>query len=257
MMIRAALARLAPALLTSALFVPAFLALALPAAAAGPLGPPGEPARSFPKPDRPVAEIVAPQWAVEADRDKADEFGQISRAMGIKPGESVADIGAGNGYHVTRLSPLVGPTGRVFAEDVTPAYLADLERRVKGLGNVTVVRGAAHDPRLPPASLDAAILVHMYHEISQPYGLLHNLAPAMKPGGRVGIVDADDIPSRHGTPPALLRCELAAAGYREIGFHPLTGDVGYLMVFAAPAPDKRPKPGAIRPCRDAATRAKR
>ena len=48
----------------------------------------------------------------------------------------------------------------------------------------------------------------MYHEITQPFGLLYNLAPAMRPGGRVGIVDADDIPSRHGTPPALLRCEL-------------------------------------------------
>ena len=58
----------------------------------------------------------------------------------------------------------------------------------------------------------------MYHEIGQPFGLLYNLAAAMKPGGRVGIVDADAIPSRHGTPPALLRCELSAVGYREVGF---------------------------------------
>ena len=240
-------ARLAP-------FASLAFALTLPALAAGPLAPPGEPAKAFPKPDRPVAEIVAPQWALEADRDKADEFGQIARAMRIGPGETVADIGAGNGYHVVRLSPVVGPGGKVFAEDVTPAYLADLEKRVKGLGNVAVVRGEPHDPRLEPASLDAAILVHMYHEISQPYGLLHNLAAAMKPDGRVGIVDADDIPSRHGTPPALLRCELRAAGYRETGFHPLTGGVGYLAVFEAPAPDARPSPGAIRPCRDETTR---
>jgi predicted methyltransferase len=223
-----------------------------PALAAGPLAPPGTPANAFPKPDRPVAEIVAPQWSSEAERDKAGEFDQVAGGMGIAPGETVADIGAGSGYYVVRLSPRVGPDGKVLAEDVTPAYLASLERRVKGLDNVTVVRGEAHDPRLPPASVDAAILVHMYHEIAQPFGLLHNLAPAMRPGGRVGIVDADDIPSRHGTPPALLRCELAAAGYRETGFHPLKGGA-YLAVFAAPAPEDRPRPETIRPCRDTAT----
>lgn len=236
----------------------ALLALTVAAYGAEPLGPPGAPARAFPKPDRPVAEIVAAQWAQEAEREKADEFGQVARLMGVRAGETVADIGAGSGYYVTRLSPLVGPQGRVLAEDVTPRYLADLEARLRkaGLANVTVVRGEPHDPRLAPASVDAAILVHMYHEITQPYGLLHNLAAAMKPGGRVGIVDADDIPSRHGTPPKLLRCELAAAGYRETGFSELAGGVGYLAIFEAPAPDKRPDPKAITPCRDETTRSK-
>ncbi|AWN39344.1 class I SAM-dependent methyltransferase [Methylobacterium durans] len=232
------------------------LALAGHAGAAEPLGPPGAPASAFPKPDRPVAEIVAAQWALEKEREKADEVGQVARLMGIAPGQVVADIGAGSGYYTLRLSPRVGPQGRVLAEDVTPRYLADLQKRVRkaGLHNVTVVRGEPHDPRLKPASVDAAVLVHMYHEISQPYGLLHNLAAAMRPGGRVGIVDADDIPSRHGTPPALLRCELAAAGYRETGFTVLEGGVGYLAIFEAPAPEKRPDPRAIRPCRDEASR---
>ena len=236
----------------------ALLALALPVQAAEPLGPPGAPAAAFPKPDRPVAEIVAAQWAFEAQRDKADEFGQVARLMGFKPGETVADIGAGSGYYVTRLSPLVGPQGRVLAEDVTPRYLADLEARLRkaDLSNVTVVRGEPHDPRLAPGSVDAAILVHMYHEITQPYGLLHNLAAAMRPGGRVGIVDADDIPSRHGTPPKLLRCELSAAGYRETGFSVLDGGVGYLAVFEAPPSDRRPDPKTITPCKDEATRGK-
>ncbi|MEG9524838.1 MAG: methyltransferase domain-containing protein [Hyphomicrobiales bacterium] len=228
------------------------VALTGPALAAEPLAPAGAPASAFPKPDRPVAEIVAPRWSSEAERDKAGEFAEVAKGMGIAPGETVADIGAGSGYYVVRLSPLVGPGGRVLAEDVTPDYLAALEKRVRGLGNVTLVRGEPHDPRLPPESVDAAILVHMYHEITQPFGLLYNLASAMRPGGRVGIVDADDIPSRHGTPPALLRCELAAAGYRETGFQPLKGGA-YLAVFAAPAPDARPKPDSIRACRDAAT----
>ncbi|GJE42543.1 class I SAM-dependent methyltransferase [Methylobacterium soli] len=235
----------------------ALVLLAAPALAAGPLGPPGAPASAFPKPDRPVAEIVAAQWALEKERERADEFGQVARLMRIAPGETVADIGAGSGYYALRLSRRVGPGGRVLAEDVTPRYLADLEARIRkaGLSNVTVVRGEPHDPRLPPASVDAALLVHMYHEISQPYGLLHNLAAAMKPGGRVGIVDADDVPSRHGTPPALLRCELAASGYRETGFSTLTGGVGYLALFEAPAPERRPDPGTIKPCRDAESRA--
>ena len=117
-----------------------------------------------------------------------------------------------------------------------------------------MVRGEPHDPRLPPDSLDAAVLVHMYHEIAQPFGLLHNLAAAMKPGGRVGIVDADDVPARHGTPPALLACELAAAGYRQTGFSVLEGGVGYLAIYEAPAAADRPDPAAIRPCRDETTR---
>ena len=221
-----------------------------------PRGPPGVPASAFPKPDRPVAEIVAPLWASEAERDEVDEVGQVARLMRIAPGETVADIGAGSGYYVARLSRIIGPSGRVFGEDVVPTYLADLSRRVRdgALANVTVLRGEPHDPRLPPRSVDAAVLVHMYHEITQPYGLLHNLAAAMKPGGRVGVVDADAVPSRHGTPPALLRCELTAAGYRETGFSTLTGGVGYLAIFEAPAVP--PEPGAIKPCRDVATRSR-
>lgn len=222
-----------------------------------PLGPPGAPASAFPKPDRPVAEIITPLWAAEEGRDKADEVGQVARLMRIGPGDTVADIGAGSGYYVVRLAERVGPQGLVIAEDVIPKYLAELGTRIRksGLPNVRIVRGEPHDPRLAPNSLDAALLVHMYHEIQQPYGLLHNLAAAMKPGGRVGIVDEDDIPSRHGTPPALLRCELAAAGYRETGFSTLQGGSGYLAIFEAPAPEARPKPGAIKPCKDTTTRA--
>ena len=216
------------------------------------------PASAFPRPDRPVAEIVAPRWASDAERDRADEVGQVVRALGIKAGDTVADVGAGSGYYAVRLSPVVGPGGRVLAEDVTPAYLAELERQLKGpgLANVVPVRGEPHDPRLPAGSVDVAVLVHMYHEISQPFGLLYNLAGSMKPGGRVGIVDADDIPSRHGTPPALLRCELASVGYREIGLTTLSGGVGYLAIFAPPEPAARPRPGEIRTCRDEATRNK-
>ena len=181
----------------------------------------GTPAAAFPKPDRPVADIVSPIWHNEKERDDAGEPRQLVRLLGIKPGMTVADIGAGSGYYVVRLSPIVGPTGRVIAQDVVPEYLQGLRRRVRDLGlqNVTISLGEPHDPRLPANSLDVAILVHMYHEIVQPYALLYNLVPALKPDARVGIVDAFAPTSEHGTPPSLLRCELAAVGYREISLN--------------------------------------
>ena len=225
--------------------------LAAPAAAAPqPLAPPGAPASAFPKPDRPVADVVSPIWDSEAARDRTREVETVAGQLGLGPGASVADIGAGSGYYTVRLSRIVGPQGRVYAQDIVPRYLADLERRVRreGLVNVTLGRGDAHDPRLPARSLDAAVLVHMYHEIGQPYGLLYNLAPALKPGGRVGIVDVDAPTGRHGTPPALLACELAAIGFREVGRHDL-GRSGYLAVFAAP--ESLPHPADIVPCREA------
>ncbi len=215
------------------------------------MAPSGAPAEAFPKPDRPVADIVSPIWHGEKERDAAGEPQQLVRLLGIKPGMTVADIGAGSGYYVARLAPIVGPNGRIIAEDVDPEYLRGLRKRVRDLGlhNVTISPGEPHDPRLPAYSLDAAILVHMYHEITQPYGLLYNLASALKPAARVGIVDAIGPTSEHGTPPSLLRCELAAVGYREIGFHPLTGSNAYLAIFTPPSDESRTRPDAIRVCK--------
>jgi SAM-dependent methyltransferase len=188
------------------------------------LAGPGVPAAAFPKPDRPIADIISPIWHDEKERDAAGEPRQLVHLLGIRSGMTVADIGAGSGYYVVRLSPIVGPRGRIIAEDVVPEYLQDLRRRVRDrrLQNVVISRGEAHDPRLPAASLDIAILVHMYHEIAQPYGLLYNLIPALKPGARVGILDAYGPTVEHGTPPSLLQCELAAVGYRQIGLRAAT-----------------------------------
>ena len=225
-------------------------AFAIRGAAQDFMAPSGVPAEAFPKPERPVADIVSPIWHDEKERDAAGEPRQLVRLLGIKAGMTVADIGAGSGYYVVRLAPIVGADGRIIAEDVVPEYLRGLRNRVRNLGlwNVTISLGEPHDPRLPAHSLDAAILVHMYHEIAQPYGLLYNLAPALKPGARVGIVDAVGPTSEHGTPPNLLRCELAAVGYREIGFHPLTGSNAYLAIFAPPSHESRTRPDKIIAC---------
>jgi predicted methyltransferase len=224
--------------------------LALQASAQDYIAPPGAPIEIFPKPQRPVADIVSPIWHDEKERDAARETQQVVQLLGIKSGMTIADIGAGSGYYVVRLAPIVGPGGRIFAEDVVPEYLQALHKRVGDLGlqNVTISRGEPHDPRLPAGSLDIAITVHMYHEIAQPYGLVYNLVPAFKPGARLGIVDAFGPTSQHGTPPALLRCELAAVGYREIAFHPLKGSTAYLAIFAPPSEQSRTRPEAMIPC---------
>ena len=236
---------------TAALFV-ALIAGRAHAADIGYLAPPGAGAKEFPSPRRPVAEIVSPTRTGEEHRDSLNEAGEIARLLELKPGMTVGDIGAGAGYHTVRLSRLLGPTGSIVAEDVTRDYLMELARRVERLKltNVKLALGEPQDPRLPASSLDAAILVHMYHEIAQPYAFLYNLAPALKPGARVGIVDLERPTAEHGTPIEILRCELAAVGYREIATHQLAGDGGYLAVFSLPEQASRKSPREIVACGD-------
>lgn len=203
----------------------------------------------FPKPDRPVATIVGPHTRDESERDKDNEGIKLMDAAGARYGMTVADIGAGAGYVTSYLSRRVGPDGRVLAQDVMAAHLILLRTRIEseGLKNVTVSMGGYDDARLPPASTDLAMLVRMYHEIDQPYGLMWRLRASLKPGGRVAINDVDRPTRDHGTPPALLRCELAAVGYREVSWTDLGQEIGYVAVFEpfGPAPD----PATIKPCK--------
>ena len=167
----------------------------------------GTPAVAFPKPDRPVADIVSPIWHDEKERDAAGEPRQLVHRLGIKSGMTVADIGAGSGYYVVRLSPIVGPRGRIIAQDVVPEYLQGLRRRVHDLRlqNVVIHLGEPHDPRLPAGTLDIAIMVHMYHEIAQPYGVLYNLVPALKSGV------ASALSTRTGQRPSTVRRQISCA----------------------------------------------
>src|SRR6516164_9029837 len=161
----------------------------------------GVPSVAFPKPDRPVADIVSPIWHDEKERDDAGEPGQLVRLLGIKSGMTVADIGAGSGYYVVRLSPIVGSNGRIIAEDIVPKYLQSLRKRVRKLGlqNVVINLGEPHDPKLPAESVDIAILVHMYQELAQPSWLLQQHVPALLPDARAGVVDSFAPTSKHGT----------------------------------------------------------
>jgi SAM-dependent methyltransferase len=211
------------------------------------LAPPGVPVGAFPAPSRKVAGIVTDTWRDEQSRDQAGEAERVMGLLGVKPGLAVADIGAGSGYYTVRVARRVGPQGHIYAEDVVPDYLDRLARRVdaEGLAGSVSVRGEPHDPRLAPKSLDLALLVHMYHEVTQPYGLLWNLRPALRPGAKVAVIDARKETASHGTPPDLLRCELAAVGYRQTAFYDLQENT-YLAVFEPAAGP--PSPAAIHPC---------
>lgn len=201
--------------------------------------------REFPLPNRPVSRIVAPRWVDEEDRDAFGEAEKVMAVLGIKAGQRVADIGAGDGYYVRHLSERVGPGGAVYGQDIEPRYLALLRDRVASSGwrNVTVVEGTAGDPKLPAASIDVALMIHMYHEISDPFALLHRLAPAFRAGGRLAILDQDAPTDRHGTPPRLLACELGAVGYVRVRRDEMP-DGAYLMTFRVPDAAARPRDAA-------------
>ncbi|MGH7591867.1 MAG: class I SAM-dependent methyltransferase, partial [Gemmatimonadales bacterium] len=137
----------------------------------------------------------------------------------------------------------------IYGEDIDETYLGRLQARLEHekVRGVTLVLGAASDPELPPASVDLALMSHMYHEIANPYEFLYNLAPAIAPGGRVAVVDVDRPISRHGTPAALLQCEMGVMGYQERGVRRLDGDATYVAVFDVPAHPT--PPGQIKVCR--------
>jgi ubiquinone/menaquinone biosynthesis C-methylase UbiE len=125
------------------------------------------------------------------DRDAWQKPEQIMDALAIADGAAVADLGAGGGWFTVRLARRVGPNGVVYAEDIQPEMIEAIKRRVEreGLTNVRSILGTVADPRLPKAALDAVLIVDTYHEMEDPVALLRNVATALKPRGRIGIVD--------------------------------------------------------------------
>jgi len=202
----------------------------------------------FPAPDRPVASITSPTYSDEKTRDTHGEAERVMDRLGVAPGKRVADIGAGLGYYTVRLVRRLGPGATVYAIDVNREFLGRLKARLRKerIQGVHVILSEPRNPKLPPHSVDVAILSHMYHEIENPYEFLYRLWPALASGARVGIIDTEEPTQRHGTPPALLRCELAAVGYRELDLASLTPADGYLAIFAPP--ESLPAPETIKPC---------
>ena len=217
-------------------------ALAAVLALAGCRAHPAEP--HFPAAQRDVAPIVGGTFSTEDARDRAGEAEEVMQLAGVKPGMSVADVGAGEGYYTVRLAKVVGPKGRVLAEDIVPNVRDALSDRVQRdrLDNVAVKLGTADDPMLPASSFDRVFLVHMYHEVASPYAFLWHMREGVRPDGLVIVVDSDRPVRQHGMPPAQLKCEFAALGMQPVKFTVVTGGDVYLMAFkiagARPAPDK-------------------
>lgn len=144
--------------------------------------------------DRFISHVMGHQgapWLERSEREREEKPSKLIELMGIKPGDHVADIGAGSGYHVRRIAPIVGEGGQVYAVDIQPEMLAILERGLtrEGINNVTMILGEIDDPNLKPESIDMAFMVDVYHEFSHPYEMTAALVEALKPGGRLILVE--------------------------------------------------------------------
>jgi len=195
------------------------------AVAAAGIALPAQPTK--PVPTKPRGRLFAVQdlGLLEApDRDQWQKPDQIMDVLGIADGSFVADLGAGSGWFTLRLARRVGPNGLVYSEDIQPQMIEAIQQRLRGesLQNVRPVLGTPSDPRLPPG-LDAALIVDAYHEMDDPADpslivtLLGNVARALKPQGRLGVVDfvpggggPGPEPDRRVKPEAVIKAAAAA-----------------------------------------------
>ena len=207
-----------------------------------------ETSRDFPRADRSVSAPGGNSFSTEQARDDRREAVTVMDLANIKPGMTVADIGAGEGYYTVRLAERVGERGRVLAQDIDQDALRRLGSRVESerLDNVSIKLGSEDDPHLPENSFDRVFMVHMYHEVAEPYAFLWRLRPSLREGGQVIVVDVDRPADQHGIRPALLFCEFQAVGFRLVEFVRKPELAGYYAQFVAAGP--RPEPGDIQPC---------
>jgi ubiquinone/menaquinone biosynthesis C-methylase UbiE len=169
-----------------------------------------------------VMDASGASWLDRSERDIEEAPDDALDLIGVKKGTTVADIGAGSGYMTVKLAKRVGANGVVYATDIQPAMIALLDKRVKSakLVNVKTVLGAVDDPKLPPASIDMALMVDVYHELSQPQAMLRRIQDALKPGGRLILLEYrkedPSIPIRpeHKMSVGEAKLELEAEGFK-------------------------------------------
>ena len=166
-------------------------------------------------------------------RDERGEAVKVMELADISPGMTVADIGAGEGYYTVRLADRVGDTGRVLAQDIDRGALDRLVSRVEreSLENISIKLGKPDDPQLPVDSFDRIFLVHVYHEVTEPYAFLWRMWPALSEGGEIIIVEAERPIGQRGIPHALLFCEFEAVGYHLLEFTEKPDIEGYFARF--------------------------
>jgi len=170
----------------------------------------------------PVMGVGGADWLVRPERIQEEDPDRMLAALEIKKGSVVADIGAGVGYHVWRLAEIVGPTGKVIAEDIQPDMIQLLRRNIeqRKLRNVEIILGTPVDPKLPAASVDLVLMVDVYHEFSQPAVMMRQIQRALKPNGRVVLVEFrkedPDVPIQplHKMSVQDVRSELEPLGFK-------------------------------------------
>jgi len=186
----------------------------------------------------------------ETAREARQRVADIFDAMRVRPGAVVADVGAGGGFLTVRLARAVGTDGRVLAVDIEPRVLESLRERVRqeSLTNVEVIRGDEDDPHLAPASLDAAVIVNAYHEMRAYHAILHQLRRALKPDGRLVIVEPLSEKRRHESREAMVKVheialpfveeEVRSAGFRVARTEdPFTTQASEMMWLLVAVPD--------------------
>jgi len=143
---------------------------------------------------REIAQVMGHEgadWLERPSRETEENSALLLTSLKVKPGDAVADIGAGTGYYTRRLAKLTGPKGIVYAEDIQPEMLVLLTNKMAqtGLTNVRPILGTVTDPKLPRASVDMILLVDVYHEFDHPYEMTAAMVNALKPGGRLIFVE--------------------------------------------------------------------
>jgi ubiquinone/menaquinone biosynthesis C-methylase UbiE len=169
-----------------------------------------------------VMGVGGADWLVRPEREAEEHPDAALDAIGIARGSTAADIGAGAGYMTWRLAERVGPSGKVYANDIQPEMLALLRRNMeqRKIANVETVLGATDDPRLPADSVDLALLVDVYHEFSAPEAMLRRIREALRKDGRLVLLEyrAEDpsVPIRpeHKMTVAQAKQEVEPEGFR-------------------------------------------
>jgi ubiquinone/menaquinone biosynthesis C-methylase UbiE len=166
--------------------------------------------------------VAGAPWLERSEREEEEAPTRALEIIKIAPGSTVADIGAGSGYFTERLSKLVGPGGKVYANDLQQGMLDLLQRRIDRLKltNISLVLGEPADPKLPPAAIDMALMVDVYHELGDPQTMLANIRKALKPDGRLVLIEyKGEDPSvpilpLHKMTVAQAKLELEHEGYK-------------------------------------------
>jgi ubiquinone/menaquinone biosynthesis C-methylase UbiE len=162
-------------------------------------------------------------WLDRRERDQEEDPDLAIRLLRIQRGSTIADVGAGSGNITIRLAKVVGPTGKVYANDIQPGMLEILQKNVARakLTNIVPVLGAIDDPKLPADSLDLAIMVDVYHEFAEPQRMLQRLREAIKPGGRLVLLEYraedPDVPilREHKMSKAQVKQEVEHEGFKQ------------------------------------------